>query len=135
VCFKEQSECANVLRHFMAERVSIYSISTHAVNIRATFPRMSNNCVRNFWRAKAMRSERRARLLAVSRCPRERERRRRFIKMEVSKSEFQRHKSVSSRCAHPVSTPRSAPRECAAAAVTQINESENAKTILSWLVC
>jgi hypothetical protein len=37
------------------------------------------------------------------------------------------------RAAHPVATPRFAPRDCAAT-VTQINKSENAKTILGWLV-
>jgi hypothetical protein len=112
--------------HYGRGRQFIPSQRSQSTESRGTFPQTSNNCVRNFWRE----SSAVAKGVHAS-CPSLVAPERRFIKMEVSNPKFSDIKAIP-RAAHPVATPRSAPRDCAAA-VTQINKNENAKTILGWL--
>lgn len=130
MCFKEQLEYCEAL--WQRVSIKIYSISAYAVNSQRHISPKCQTVACETFGVKAMWLEQACAPLGRLVAP-ERKWMRRFIKMEVSKSEIQRHKSVSSRSA-TVRLSRLTPRDCAAV-VTQINESENVKTILGWLVC
>ena len=126
----EQSECYETYIHNGRGRQFIPSQRTQST-VMAHFRKRQTIGVRNFWCESNVVAKGVCVPLGRLSVPQRDGCGGASLKWKCQNPKFSDIKAIP-RAAHPVATPRSAPRDCAAT-VTQINKSENVKTILGWL--